>query len=705
MITSSNSHQIERNTATATRSSTHSSPEDLQPQIVVNNAMNGPSNESSNLSVNSDKEVDILFLNTSTKEKVGGGGTSIVEKGRKRKRLEFKNDVGTKIVDNQKHERKITDYAFKIKTTSPKRPIIATYPNGDSLSSDSINAHQTTPIHILSSPISNSNPKFGGGSSIYSGSDSNTSPPSTTTNLNFSKTEKSVQTIESGDLSDKLDEKKSKEIENLVRATTELKQVIEVQRIKVRASKETIRRLLVEQSRMERKQAKERVMEATLRIGQFRPARVGEHFKDQWIDGWAMEEINKKLQRINQERNDIVNATKNLKNRKSMKDSNKRQSLSSSSTSDLPCTSSNNVYSDDGFLKPELPPKEMTAQEYIEQEEIYRLRKEHLKKEETDLLTEKDRLERERNLHIREMKRVQCEEQSRFRDHLLLNDRYLLLSLLGKGGFSEVWRAFDLDENRYVACKIHQVNKDWKEDKKANYVKHAMREKDIHKSLDHPRIVRLFDLFTIDNDSFCTVLEYCDGNDLDFYLKQHKQIPEKEARCIIMQVVSALKYLSEQKYPIIHYDLKPANILLQSGTTSGEIKITDFGLYLPPETFTPFGDGGPPKISNKVDVWSVGVIFYQCIYGKRPFGHEKTQQQILEERTIFNAQEVVFPSKPPVTQSAQDFIRRCLQCRKEERADVSELIRHELFRPRGQKSQQPQSPSAKSGRFEQADCD
>lgn len=93
-----------------------------------------------------------------------------------------------------------------------------------------------------------------------------------------------------------------------------------------------------------------------------------------------------------------------------------------------------------------------------------------------------------------------------------------------------------MDENRYVACKIHQVNKDWKEDKKANYVKHAMREKDIHKSLDHPRIVRLFDLFTIDNDSFCTVLEYCDGNDLDFYLKQHKQIPEKEARCIIMQV-------------------------------------------------------------------------------------------------------------------------------------------------------------------------
>ena len=108
-------------------------------------------------------------------------------------------------------------------------------------------------MHILASPNpSNSHVKFGGGSSIYSSSDSNLSPPSTT--IILSKTEKCVQTIESGDLSDKQDEKKSKEIENLMRATTELKQVLEVQRTKVRASKETIKRLLVEQSRMERKQ-------------------------------------------------------------------------------------------------------------------------------------------------------------------------------------------------------------------------------------------------------------------------------------------------------------------------------------------------------------------------------------------------------------------------------------------------------------------
>ena len=71
-----------------------------------------------------------------------------------------------------------------------------------------------------------------------------------------------------------------------------------------------------------------------------------------------------------------------------------------------------------------------------------------------------------------------------------------------------------------MACKIHQLNKDWKDDKKANYIKHALREYNIHKNLQHSRIVNLFDVFEIDANSFCTVLEYCDGHDLDFYLKQ-----------------------------------------------------------------------------------------------------------------------------------------------------------------------------------------
>jgi hypothetical protein len=58
------------------------------------------------------------------------------------------------------------------------------------------------------------------------------------------------------------------------------------------------------------------------------------------------------------------------------------------------------------------------------------------------------------------------------------------------------------------------------------------------------------------------VLEYCEGNDLDFFLKQNKNIPEKEARSIVVQTVSALKYLNEIKPPVIHYDLKPGTLSL-----------------------------------------------------------------------------------------------------------------------------------------------
>lgn len=115
--------------------------------------------------------------------------------------------------------------------------------------------------------------------------------------------------------------------------------------------------------------------------------------------------------------------------------------------------------------------------------------------------------------------------------------------------------------------------------------RHACREYRIHKELDHPRIVKLYDYFSLDTDTsvsgfqfclslstqkvlsiydricsssrFCTVMEFCEGNDLDFYLKQHKLMSEKEARSIVMQIVNALKYLNEIKPPIIHYDLKP----------------------------------------------------------------------------------------------------------------------------------------------------
>ena len=72
------------------------------------------------------------------------------------------------------------------------------------------------------------------------------------------------------------------------------------------------------------------------------------------------------------------------------------------------------------------------------------------------------------------------------------------MSLLGKGGFSEVYKAYDLVELREVACKIHQLNSSWSELSKQNYIKHAIRENRVHRELGHPNIVKLYDSVEMD---------------------------------------------------------------------------------------------------------------------------------------------------------------------------------------------------------------
>uniref|UniRef100_A0A672JC30 non-specific serine/threonine protein kinase n=1 Tax=Salarias fasciatus TaxID=181472 RepID=A0A672JC30_SALFA len=495
-------------------------------------------------------------------------------------------------------------------------------------------------------------------------------------------------------------EKKEGRIDDLLRANCDLRRQIDEQQKLLEKYKERLnkcitmsKKLLIEKSNQEKQACREKSMQDRLRLGHFTTVRHGASFTEQWTDGYAFQNLVKQQEWINQQREDIERQRKLLAKRKPPSSSNSQAPTTNSEPKQRKTKAVNGAESDP-FLKPSLP--QLTLAEYHEQEEIFKLRLGHLKKEEAEIQAELERLERVRNLHIRELKRINNEDSSQFKDHPTLNERYLLLHLLGRGGFSEVYKAFDLIEQRYAAVKIHQLNKNWREEKKENYHKHACREYRIHKELDHPRIVKLYDYFSLDTDTFCTVMEYCEGNDLDFYLKQHKLMSEKEARSIVMQIVNALKYLNEIKPPIIHYDLKPGNILLVDGTACGEIKITDFGLskimdddnygvdgmdltsqgagtywYLPPECFVVGKE--PPKISNKVDVWSVGVIFFQCLYGRKPFGHNQSQQDILQENTILKATDVQFPVKPVSSNEAKAFIRRCLAYRKEDRVDVHQM--------------------------------
>ncbi|CAL8162591.1 unnamed protein product [Prunus armeniaca] len=393
--------------------------------------------------------------------------------------------------------------------------------------------------------------------------------------------------------------------------------------------------LLISVSKAERQEARLKVRQDSLRLGNVGVIRAGTVISETWEDGQALKDLNAHLRQLLETKEAVERQRKSLKKRQSDK--------------------GDGVDAETGV-----------QEEFLVQDEIYKSRLASIKREEEVLLRERDRYELEKGRLIREMKRIRDED----------------------GSLRTFQQAFDLVEHRYVACKLHGLNAQWSEEKKQSYIRHAIREYNIHKTLVHHHIVRLWDIFEIDQNTFCTVLEYCSGKDLDAVLKATPVLPEREARIIIFQIFQGLIYLNKRTQKIIHYDLKPGNVLFDE---LGVAKVTDFGLskivendvgsqgmeltsqgagtywYLPPECFEL---SKTPLISSKVDVWSAGILLYQMLFGRRPFGHDQTQERILREDTIIKARKVEFPSRPAISNEAKDFIRRCLTYNQAERPDV-----------------------------------
>lgn len=86
--------------------------------------------------------------------------------------------------------------------------------------------------------------------------------------------------------------------------------------------------------------------------------------------------------------------------------------------------------------------------------------------------------------------------------------------MLGKGGFSEVYRAYDLEENRYVALKVSQTS-----GLKSELAHYIVREYENHMKLDHPNIAKLISVLEVTSDSVHIILEYCEGPELSNLIK------------------------------------------------------------------------------------------------------------------------------------------------------------------------------------------
>ena len=116
---------------------------------------------------------------------------------------------------------------------------------------------------------------------------------------------------------------------------------------------------------------------------------------------------------------------------------------------------------------------------------------------------------------------------------------------------------------QFVAAKIIQLDEKWAPEEKDSFTEHLEREMLVHKALDHPNIVKFIKFFQLpDKKSSCAIMELCEGPDLFVHEKRNSPLSEDDGRAIIRAVVAAIRHLHSKN--VIHYDLKPQNILFQN---------------------------------------------------------------------------------------------------------------------------------------------
>jgi serine/threonine protein kinase/Tfp pilus assembly protein PilF len=228
----------------------------------------------------------------------------------------------------------------------------------------------------------------------------------------------------------------------------------------------------------------------------------------------------------------------------------------------------------------------------------------------------------------------------------ILNDRYEILRLLGKGGMGEVYLAVDTRINRNVAVKV--LHPDLASSKES--LTRFAREAQTVSALNHPHILTIFEFDNAQDGELFFVTEYVDGVSLNQLIG--RELSLEKALDIAIQVSTAISAAHEAG--IIHRDIKPENILVR---TDGYVKVLDFGLakltqkaseqttsgsedptraldqtkpgavmgtaaYMSPEQAR-----GKP-VDGRTDVWSIGVLLYEMVTGQRPFSGE-TQADLM----------------------------------------------------------------------------
>lgn len=242
-----------------------------------------------------------------------------------------------------------------------------------------------------------------------------------------------------------------------------------------------------------------------------------------------------------------------------------------------------------------------------------------------------------------------------------LSDRYEILSKVGAGGMSDVYKAKDHILSRFVAIKV--LKQEFSED--SSFVTKFRAEAQSAAGLEHPNIVNIYDVGS-ENGLYYIVMEYVEGITLKTYIEKKGQLSFKESASIAIQVARGIEAAHNKN--IIHRDIKPQNIII---STDGKVKVTDFGIAKATSSNTISSDvmgsvhyASPEQARNgfvdgRSDIYSLGIVMFEMVTGRVPFDGDTTVAVALQHLQEEIAKPSIYAPDLPI--SFEKIILKCTQ--------------------------------------------